>query len=504
MDWTLRGWAWYVRGAICRRLGPDKNLISSIFLLVLCVILLAGFHVTLFGGYGEINAGYLKRSLWSSGQYEEDADLAVERESSDYPEEEEGKEFPSKPQGGPDAPSRLLSPPKNMEEKGHGIKNKLKKKKNKAFKQHANIKKGSIDKRTDKLMFPRSDFGIKNKHKQLLPSRYTPLTGLQIYQEDSIIENEIEWNLKIEQERRRELRQRSLRVRRECDNDVRGKLNRIISKVYDHLQWVNRYDLIWCPVFKAGSTTWKKYLLLLSGETHFDGSLHRKASSLYPSPKSPQMALNLLDKSLKFMIVRHPFDRLLSAYRDKMLRITKNDDSYRRLQLKILEKYRDIRSEGPSAETMKEEEEEEEEEGRESSSRDPHNPTFLQFLHKVRDDMKVFWEVMDGAVVDPHWTPYWYSCAPCQVHYDIIAKVETLDLDQEFILRAANLKGILPNAHTHASKNDAYQDSDVAAAKYFEQIPVELLKELQELYWPDFTLYGYTSEKYLKMAKSDV
>ncbi|XP_066940214.1 carbohydrate sulfotransferase 12-like [Macrobrachium rosenbergii] len=339
-------------------------------------------------------------------------------------------------------------------------------------------------------MFPWSDPRRKNvpPASQVLVK---PKHQTGTYQEDIVVGDKIEWTKDVERERRKELRQRSLKAKHECEKDDRGRLRRHMGKVYDHLKWVTEHALIYCPIFKAGSTTWMKNLLTLAGEANFNASLHAKVTSLYPTPNGRQRIENLLQKSLKFMIVRHPFERLLSAYRDKMLRVLKTEDPYRQTQLTILKDYGHIGTNTSAPGAL----------SNGGASRENSHPSFLQFLYKVRDDMKFFWKVMDGAVVDPHWTPYWYSCAPCQIQYDIIAKMETLDIDQEFIIHAANLQDTLVNARTHASKFDGYSDSETAANDYFRGVPLGLLKELEQLYWPDFRLFGYDADKYFKMTQ---
>ncbi|CAB0028134.1 unnamed protein product [Trichogramma brassicae] len=86
---------------------------------------------------------------------------------------------------------------------------------------------------------------------------------------------------------------------------------------------VNReHRLIWCNVFKAASTSWMYNFNLLAGYSpQFLKASKAVPVSLarqkYPRPTADELARYLND-SVSFLIVRHPFERLLSAYRDKL------------------------------------------------------------------------------------------------------------------------------------------------------------------------------------------
>lgn len=118
---------------------------------------------------------------------------------------------------------------------------------------------------------------------------------------------------------------------------------------FSHL-WVMRYrQLVWCPVYKAASTNWMKNIVELS---NFKANDIRKLKKIFRQPNelgsfmAPPMnrtdfltyLKSIPSTPVSFLIVRHPFDRLLSAYRDKLERYNKHfDELYGK---RIVEKYR--------------------------------------------------------------------------------------------------------------------------------------------------------------------
>lgn len=331
----------------------------------------------------------------------------------------------------------------------------------------------------------------------LLPER-DEVSHPEQYQKDVAKRLSSTWTEEMSETQKDLFHQRSSAVQERCGNmELTGALSPKLGMVYENMRWITKHNMIWCPIFKAASTTWVKNLLMIAGESKIhEKSLHARVRQLYGKPEDPKVRDKLLKEFQKMLIVRHPLERLLSAYRDKMLRVRHANDPHVRIQQAILLKYPDPNA--PPSTTVKTSTKQ-----KKKKKLPTEHPSFTQFLMKVRDDLKSTWADKGKTIVNMHWRPYWLSCAPCHIPYDFIAKVETLDLDQEYIIRQMGLQDLLYNARTHSSNFDSYNKTTDAAKDYFRQVPVSLLKDIVELYSPDFTLFDYSPQPYLKMAKPD-
>ena len=55
--------------------------------------------------------------------------------------------------------------------------------------------------------------------------------------------------------------------------------------------------------------------------------------------------------------------------------------------------------------------------------------TFAEFLESIANHYP------ETREQDIHWEPYWSACYPCDIQYDYILKLETIEEDSEWLLR---------------------------------------------------------------------
>lgn len=104
-----------------------------------------------------------------------------------------------------------------------------------------------------------------------------------------------------------------------------------------------QHHLIWCNVFKAASSSWMYNFNILAGYSPAFLKKTNIVSLSLARRKYPRVSFAELRRaqndSVTFLIVRHPFERLLSAYRDKFMYAVPH--SYHdKLGTQIIKKYR--------------------------------------------------------------------------------------------------------------------------------------------------------------------
>ncbi|CAK8687087.1 unnamed protein product [Clavelina lepadiformis] len=189
----------------------------------------------------------------------------------------------------------------------------------------------------------------------------------------------------------------------------------------------------------------------------------------FASMKDKSAQREAWDKSYKVIMVRNPFDRIVSAYVDKLIPGAPGFSYvYALLSRKINEKYKQLRHDIHNR-----------------SRTDDGTATFEDFVNYLVD-------IKEAR--DPHWQFYHKLCMPCQSHYDYIIKFETLRDDIEFLENRVNIseehrKIVFPFKE--------YKSKPSSVNKYFEQIPKDLALKLYEVYKTDFVLFNYDRPDYL-------
>ena len=164
----------------------------------------------------------------------------------------------------------------------------------------------------------------------------------------------------------------------------------------------------------------------------------------------------------KFLFVRHPFERLISAYRNKLLQ-PYSDDHYllNTLGKQIVRTYR------------------------ENSTRTNNTCTFAEFVEFLINKAAK----KGSNSFNEHWKPQSLLCDICYTRFDFIGKYETLVEDSRIILKDIKVAN---QYKFPESKTDFYKTrSSEIYQQYMRTTPRENIKKLYEIYKDDFDAFSY-------------
>ena len=213
--------------------------------------------------------------------------------------------------------------------------------------------------------------------------------------------------------------------------------------------------LIYCVIPKVGTKTWKRVLVQPRG---LQPGIHRwdawKRLSSYTAKERKQR----LESYFKFVFVREPLGRLLSAYKDRLI---KHSSTTRKERRNIVKAYR-------------------------PQEFKPNGKTFVSFREFIQ-------YYSDNKTRNQHWRQYEKLCHPCIIDYNFIGHLETLAEDAPLLLKMAGIDGRVTFPPVHNSTGSS------EVLKYFSQVPSEYITRIGELYRSDFEMFGY---EYLGAVRS--
>lgn len=247
--------------------------------------------------------------------------------------------------------------------------------------------------------------------------------------------------------------ERKRQVSAYCKTAKKSTLQR---RSLDHFIVDNKHRIVYCYIPKVASTTWKKTMAHLVGlKSKSVHELRFKLLSSYSKAK----ARSILQSYYKFLFVREPFERLLSAYRDKFTRKTNVWKKY----AKKVKRSVGLRL-GANGSTIADNNGE---------------ITFQEFVTYLIDVSS------KGGRLNEHWRHYESLCHPCNINFDFIGHYETLEDDAPFVLHETGVDQFVsfPPVHFTSTKDDLQ--------RYYSKVPREDIIRLQGIYRRDFEIFGY-------------
>ncbi|XP_076029930.1 uncharacterized protein LOC143018454 isoform X3 [Oratosquilla oratoria] len=259
-----------------------------------------------------------------------------------------------------------------------------------------------------------------------------------------------------------------------------------------------KHFLSFCPVFKAASTSWSISLLLLNEAWNENKTMELQPVIRQVFPKISNLAGPMMTEgTTRFIVVRHPFERLVSCYRDKF-EDAKKDFYYRRYGETMVRRFRTLPSSISTSQgrTLLRQVKDYVNNPRtkdlialrDNPYANPLGPTFIEFVKYV----------VTVRVDDEHWRPYNLHCSLCYINYDFILRFENMyDESHHFITYINQTEKIKPRWDNPTK--DGATNIDVSS-QYFKQLPSYLIKLLIEKYRIDFDLFEYSYDEHLRLA----
>ncbi|XP_013114439.2 carbohydrate sulfotransferase 13 [Stomoxys calcitrans] len=267
--------------------------------------------------------------------------------------------------------------------------------------------------------------------------------------------------------------QRQEYLQKQCDTlgYSQQDLNDLTDEQMEHMIVDKELKFLYCYVPKVACTNWKRVLMLLKGLwqngtdplqipgylAHSEG-MFKKFNSLDDSEKQQVMS-----EYTRFIFVRHPFERLLSAYRNKL---EGEAPSSRYFQQRVGRQIvKGIRVD-PSNHSLE-------------YGDDVTFGEFVQYLLTPSLSLR------NQSSYNEHWETISKLCNPCVMKYNVIGKYETLFDDSALALYLTGAENVtFPSGHKPSNTRAFLRH-------YFDPLPISAIRHLYEVYSDDFKLFDY-------------
>jgi len=245
-----------------------------------------------------------------------------------------------------------------------------------------------------------------------------------------------------------------------------------IPNLSENLLYSDQQQVVYCSVPKVACTNWKRLLLYFDGKIK-DPLNAKDKESVHFMPLKQLAAIHEVKARRRlamyytFLFVRNPFDRLLSAFRNKFH--DPENNLFRHAHgINIL------KVSHPNVTTF--------------TLEDTFKLTFDDFVTYVIDRHR------KNLKMNTHWERMSLMCRLCSFKYDFIGKMDTLLEDSNTVLNdlAVNKSIRFPN-----TGKEYKVDVKELATKFYSTLPTEKIYEIYEVYRDDFTAFDYAIPNYI-------
>jgi hypothetical protein len=264
------------------------------------------------------------------------------------------------------------------------------------------------------------------------------------------------------------------RIRQRCDalgigtnTTAEDVADRILRDKFASIYVDESHKIVYCPVTKSASTT---FLNLLSDCKEPDDN-DRRATGFRRKYGLPALGRDYTKEEIihrikhyyKFIVVRHPFDRLISAYN---YMFQSNLET-----VKLMETLNSL-------------------------SKQYFNETFDKSTNRLKWEQFLYLVAYESHKFDrPHWRTTMSFCNPCFMPYSGVIRLETLSTDIQPVLKRISANNPNCSAITWRGKLRNSTDKLVEVSTLFRDIDPDVLDKLMSRYGVDMNVLGYTWSK---------
>ncbi|XP_071942285.1 carbohydrate sulfotransferase 11-like [Antedon mediterranea] len=264
-------------------------------------------------------------------------------------------------------------------------------------------------------------------------------------------------------------------IHNQCLQSPQQSIESIQDTIGSHVMINDKYKLMFCYIPKIGCTTWKRIFLVLSG--FLNSTLDLKPGEVkaaFPNITTLKQlpakeALEKLNTYTKITFVRHPFSRVLSAFRSKLRPGLKFDYTKQwrdNLGQYIMNQYR-------SKENIT----------------DNYDLSFSEFVRYLGDNAQRHHRYFNNN----HFYSQYKTCLPCHVNYDYIGTMETFKDDAEYMLNTLVRDRFVELPIVSGTNSSSLR----LQGDYYFKVPLDYLELLYKRYRDDFKMFGYSPNGFL-------
>ena len=174
-----------------------------------------------------------------------------------------------------------------------------------------------------------------------------------------------------------------------------------------------------------------------------------------------------------FTFVRHPFERLISAYKNK-------GQNYEKMKQYGFGKW---------------------------YLKDHSFPSFVDDVvlaqYRRSDCYKIYYKTCNENQYkfNYHWSPLSSRCSYCDMSYNVIGRMESFEEDVDYIFQKTDLEMLVPVEEQQNHLNPSGKGGENETLFYLEQLTDKQKLDVYNLYKMDFELFGYDASLLLPKSK---